>query len=148
MEFRLAEAKLHHCGQMARRLRSPQAQAMASIGLRSHAELRQRFTESAFKRSWLIDGKLAAIGGVTGSWISSEGLVWLALSEDCARHPRQTALTARAQLAEMLETRSQVFTLMFPSDPVSMRWVKFLGFEAAAGETPDGTILMRRRSDG
>ena len=145
MEFKLADAKLHHCGALARKIRAPQAQGMASIGLRTHAELRLRFAESAYRRAWFIDGRLAALGGVTGPRLSTTGIVWLALSEECAKYPRQTALTARAQLAEILKTREEVFTLMLPGDRVAWRWVEFLGFEGVEQpKNDDGTIWMRR----
>ena len=130
---------------MIRRLRAEQAEALASIGIKSHAELRARFYESSFRRAWLVDGRLTGLGGVTGSHLSTEGLVWLALSHDVMRYPRQTALTARAQLEEIMATRRRVFTLMFPSDAASMRWVEFLGFEQVAEQpdwVPPGTVLM------
>lgn len=147
-EFRLIDAKPWHVGQMIRKLRRAQAGALASIGIRSHAELRARFGESSFKRAWTIDGKLAALGGVTGPAISSTGFVWLALSDAVAAYPRQTALTARRQLAEIMETRHEVTTLMVPSDAASMRWVEFLQFEAVSDQpewVPEGAILMWHR---
>jgi hypothetical protein len=144
-EFRLIEAKLHHCGQMIRKLRSAQAGALASIGIRSHAELRARFAESSYKRSWTIDGRLAALGGVTGSHMSSTGFIWLALAEDATRYPRQTALVARSQLAEIMVTRCEVYTVMFPEDAASMRWIEFLRFVKADYQpdwVPAGAVLM------
>lgn len=144
-EFRVIEAKLYHCGQLTRKLRAAQSGALASIGIRSHAELRARFGESSFKRSWTIDGKLAAMMGVTGSHLSTTGMIWLALSEDATRHGRRTALIARAQVAEVMETRHKIYSVMFKSDTASMRWIKFLQFEDAE-EQPDwlpaGAVLM------
>jgi hypothetical protein len=147
-EFRLVPAKIWHCGAMIRKLREAQAGALASIGIRSHAELRARFAESSLKLSWEIDGKLSALGGVTGSLLSSTGFIWLALAEEATRYPRQTALTARVQLAEIMKTRHEVFSVMFPSDAASMRWIKFLKFEDAEQQpqwVPAGAVLMVHR---
>ena len=141
----MIEAKLHHCGQLVRKLRAAQAGALATIGAHSHAELRARFGESSFKRSWLIDGELAGMMGVTGSHLSSTGLIWLALAEKATRHGRRTALIARETLAEAMETRHDVYTIMFRSDAASMRWIEFLRFHEAKTQPdwlPDGAVLM------
>ena len=145
-EFKMVEAKLHHCGQLVRKLRAAQSGALATVGARSHAELRACFAESSFKRSWLIDGELAGMMGVTGSHLSSTGLIWLALASMATRHGRRTALVARETLAEVMETRHDVYTIMLKGDPASMRWIEFLRFHEVATQPdwlPDGAVLMR-----
>lgn len=143
-EFRLVEAKLHHCGQIVRRLREPQKEGFAALGLNPHTELRERFGQSSFKRAWLIDGRLAGLGGVTGSLASSTGYVWLALSNECARYPKETSATARRMLDNFLQTRHELFAAVFAKDEVSVRWARFLQFEPI--EAADGVIFMRRRA--
>ena len=54
------------------------------------------------RKAWLIDGKLSALGGVTGSKMSSTGFVWLALSSAAMKYPIQIVKTARAQLDEII----------------------------------------------
>ena len=99
-----------------------------------------------FKRSYTIDGRLAGMMGVTGSLLSSTGLIWLALAEEATRYPRGTALLARATVAEIMQTRHEVFTVMFQIDAASMRWIEFLRFYEADNQPdwlPDGMVLMR-----
>lgn len=148
MKVEFGEAKPWHCGQLTRTLRPAQSGAFAAIGVSSHRELRARFMESSVKRAWFIDGELAALFGITGPQISTTGIVWLALSEKATRLPKITAIYARRELARMMEARHEVFTLMFPSDAVSMRWVEFLGFEPVGAPNQDGTLLMVRRNLG
>jgi hypothetical protein len=74
-KFEIVEAKAWHCGAMSRALRLEHQKAVAMIGLNSHRELRGMFDESIFRKAWLIDGRLAAVGGVTGPALSSYGIV-------------------------------------------------------------------------
>ena len=143
--FRLADAKPYHCGRILRRLRDPQRAAFATLGLDAHRQLRDRFGESSFKRAWLIDGELAGLGGVTGSPLSTTGLIWLALTPDCARFPRQTIETARMMLAHVMATREEVYAVLFVSDAASVRFARFLGFEPVDAPAPDGTLVMVHR---
>ena len=147
-ELRRVEAKLWHCGQLTRRLRGAQSRELASIGIRSHAELRDRYGESSFKQSWTIDGKLAGMCGVTGSHLSFTGLIWLALSDVATRHPALTARAARSQIAEIMLTRREIYSVMFTGDAVSMRWIAFLRFDKAEHQPdwiPPGAVLMVHR---
>ncbi len=145
-EFELRPARLYHCGRMIRKLRAAQAGALATLGIHLHTELRARFSESSYKESWFIDRKLAALGGVTGSLMSSTGFIWLAVSDDATRYPRQLALMIRTLLARVMETRHEVYTVIFKEDIVSLRWVEFLRFHEAKTQPdwlPDGAVLMR-----
>jgi hypothetical protein len=45
-------------------------------------------------------------------------------------------------LAKVLETREEVYAVMFASDPVSVRFARFLGFEPVETDAPDGAVLM------
>lgn len=83
--FATIEAKAWHCGQMARKLRRAHAHAAARIGTDVHTSLTEMFQASPWRRAWLIDGKLAALGGVAGPMMADSGFVWLALAEFDAR---------------------------------------------------------------
>jgi hypothetical protein len=142
--FELIPAKRYHCGQIIRRLRRSQAETFLAMGLDPHAELWATFSQSSFKRAWLIDGRLAGICGVTGSLASSTGMAWAALSAEAARYPKETTKTARRVLDNALQNRHELFASVFANDHVSVRWARFLEFEPI--ESIDGVIFMRRRS--
>jgi hypothetical protein len=83
--FQVIEAKEHHCGQIVRRLRAEHARAIAGFGVHAHREIRTNFDASAFRRAWLIDGRLAALFGVTGALLGVARL-WVA-RPDVGRDP-------------------------------------------------------------
>lgn len=127
-DFTIIEAKPWHCGQMARALRAEHREVIARIGIDCHKELRARFNASSFRRAWLIDGQLAALGGVVGSKLSSCGMVWLALSHVAGRFPLETVREARRQLAELMQTKRDLWTTILDDDAASKRFAIFLGF--------------------
>lgn len=129
--FDIIEARAHHCGQMARLLRIEHQQAVARLGLNSHRELRERFGQSSFRRAWLIDGGLAALGGVTGAKISGHGFLWLAISERARRCPVAIVKEARRQLAEIMIVKRELATTILAGDAAARRLAIYLGFHVA-----------------
>jgi hypothetical protein len=126
--FDLIEAKTWHCGMMIRMLRREQKEAMAAIGVDSHRELRAAFDDSAYRRAWLIDGKLVGIGGIAGPMLSPFGLVWLALSNKATKYPLALVRLLRRQLDELMETKRILLTTILGGDEASERFAVFMGF--------------------
>lgn len=127
--FQIIEAKAHHCGAIIRRLREEHQEAVAWLGINSHREIRDKFDASTFRRAWTIDGRLAGLGGVVGTAISSEGFVWLALTNEASRHPFAVAREARRQLAAIMVTKRALYTNLTPEDKTALRFAMRLGFE-------------------
>lgn len=128
MRFEIIEGRPWHCGQIARTMRREHREAVACLGIDSHREISQRFEVSAFRRAWLIDGKLAALGGITGSAISGTGFLWLALSESATRYPVAIIKEARRQLDEILTVKNEIVTTILDMDEPARRMAIFLGF--------------------
>lgn len=133
--FQIIPARAWHCGQMCRLLRSAHREAVTAIGIDAHRELRDRFEASAFRRAWLVDGRLGALGGVVGSPLATEGFVWLAIAENALRHPVVVAREARRQIDRLMDTRRMLTTLALDDDPRALRFALHLGFEPMSDET-------------
>ena len=138
--FSLIPARAHHCGQMCRLLRHEHARAIAAIGIEPHRALRHYFDQSSIRKAWLIDGKLAGLGGVTGTKMASTGFVWLALSSAAMKYPIKIVKTARAQLDEIMTIKHDLVTTIIDGDEAAQRLAVFLGF------TPSGTEWHRAAS--
>ena len=98
------------------------------IGLDSHRELRGRFDDSTFRRAWMIDGKLAALGGVTGTRASSMGYVWLAFSGAATKYPIAIVKEVRRQIAAIMTVKRNIYTTIVDGDDAAKRMAVFLGF--------------------
>jgi hypothetical protein len=113
---------------MSRVLRLEHQKAVAMVGLNSHRELRAAFDESTYKRAWFIDGKIASIGGVTGTALSSYGLIWLAFSNAATKYPVAMVKLMRRQIAEIMQTKRFLITTILEGDEASERFAIFMGF--------------------
>ena len=127
--FEIIEAKTHHCGQIIRRLRDEHQAAILGLGISSHHAIRANFDGSTFRKAWLIDGHLAGLGGVTGPALSSEGFIWLALTNEAASHPYAVTREAIRQIAEIMILKRTLYTHLIPEDKVALRFATRLGFE-------------------
>lgn len=145
--FSIIPARAHHCGQMVRLLRTEQAQAVARLGVDSHKELRARFDASSFRRAWMIDGKLAGIGGVTGTKLSWRGYVWLALANAALPYRMTIVREARRQLDEIMGSKRELLTTILDGDEASKRFAIFLGFVVIDGAWLDAATSRTARRE-
>lgn len=129
--FTPIEAKAHHCGQMVRSLRAEHQQAVAALGINAHRDLRDRFMQSTIRRAWSLDGKLAGLLGVTGSALSAQGLIWLAITDEAAKHPVAVLRECRRTIDEIMIVKRELFTTLIPDDKTALRFAMYLGFEVA-----------------
>lgn len=117
----IVPARRYHCGQISRLLRDQQAQVILHAGRKPHHDLRRAYDASSFRASWLIDGKLMAMGGLTGSILSPEGFLWLAISKEAEEeHPIATARAARYQVEAMLEKKERLYVSVLKDDRKSV----------------------------
>jgi hypothetical protein len=130
--FEIIEAKMHHCGKMVRRLRSEHARLIGELGVDPHRELTNILYASSYRRAWLIDGELAALGGVAGALASPHGYVWLAVSELALKYPLAMVKEARRQLETIMTTRSRLTTILIGNDAAARRFAIFLGFRVSS----------------
>lgn len=129
--FQVIEAKPFHCGQMARLLRVEHRKALALVGVDTHRELRASFDDSYFRKAWLIDGKLAGLGGVRGTSLSPFGFVWLALSAEALKYPLEIVREARWQMRFIMTTKMEIYTTLIDHDETARRFAVFMGFHVA-----------------
>jgi hypothetical protein len=127
--FEVVEGRPWHCGQIVRTLRRDHAEVLSRLGLDAHKMLRACFDDSSFRRAWLIDGRLGAIGGVMGTSASCHGFVWIAFSEEATKYPIEIVREARKQLRGIMSHRHELVTSLVLSDITSVRFAKFLGFK-------------------
>lgn len=123
-----AEAKLHHCGQISRAVRSPQLAGAGALGLDAHRELRRCFEASCIRQSYFIDGKLAAMWGLTGTLSDPEGHVWLALNNVATQYPFRVAREAVRSLRGIFPYKHRLTTTIVGMDWASRDFAERMGF--------------------
>lgn len=146
-EFSVIEAKAWHCGQMARILRAEQTRALTNAGIDVHREMRHSFDESCYRRAWLIDGNLAALGGVVGSPLEINAYVWVAVSRLAQRYPLAMIKEFRRQMIYARATHDMLVTSILPEDGQSLRFAVFMGFHAARSGRGQAALSKMSRHD-
>lgn len=147
-EFRSIDARTFHLGRMARRMREDDAAAAAAMGVNVHAQMHSIFNASAYRKAWMIDGSLAAIGGVIGTLASSSGFLWLLLSKEAQRHPRALVRDARRHVAEIMETYTDLTTTVTRGDEAARRFATHFGFRLKHPIDQHGPqVVMEMRRD-
>lgn len=144
-KFDIVEARLWHTGQMARLLRFEHHRALTVIGADAHRELRLGFEDSSYCRSWLIDGRLAAIGGVRATALSPLGYVWLALTDEACRHPIALVKEGRRQIAHIMRVKRELATTLIEGDDAARRFAVFMGFHVAHDGVGDAAVSRAGR---
>ena len=139
--FEIIEAKPYHCGQIIRILRHEHAQALRAYGNDFHRKLRTAFDSSAYRRAWLIDGKLAAVGGVTGTLMAPQGFLWLAVSQMATRYRVAMVKEAQAQIDMLLRVKTDLFAVTIVGDKTAQRFARHLGFLIQHPLDNDGLLL-------
>src|SRR5277367_6666541 len=144
----VVEAKRHHCGLMARRMRQSQGDAIAGIGVDPHREMVRVFERSSFRRSVFWDGELVAMGGVIGSALAPHGYVWLALGEGFARdHPVAATREALRWTRRLMKEKTALTAICLNGDGISRRFAEFLGFKDGGPEfSPEYAALVLRKA--
>lgn len=127
--FEIIPGKLRHCGAIARAARVEHRLAISALGYELHREVRTIFAETLAPKAWLIDGQLAALGGVAGGPLLPSGILWLVLSEAATRFPVVCIREAKRQIEEGLHTRHELTACVVSGDKAALRFALYLGFE-------------------
>lgn len=144
--FEVVEAKAHHVGQVVHNLRAQHSDNMKILGIGAHRALREAYEISSFRRSWMIDGRVAAIGGVTGPLLCTTGIVWLAFTQAATRFPVQIIKEARRQLAEIMAIKTEVDSAIVVGDEAAWRFASFLGFDLKLPDAAGNWVTLHRET--
>jgi hypothetical protein len=148
MISQLIDAKPYHCGRIVRLLRPEHAAIMKRIGADMHRDLRLHFDSSSYRKAWLVDGQLMAIGGIEGPKAASSGMGWLALAADAPKVGWQFARMALREFDALFPVKHQIATLILKDDLDSVRFAYFLGFRVERIDTVNGVPVLAMICDG
>lgn len=143
MRIEQIEAQVWHCGQLSRTLRAEHRAVLDHMQAPTHRELRDTFEDSCFRRSWLLDGKLAAMAGVKGPLATSDGGLWMVITDEMAKHPFAICKHALRYLDEVMRLKTYLGTGVFSDDRGGVAFAYFLGFMVDGREPVNGVPAMQ-----
>jgi hypothetical protein len=141
--FETIPAKRSHCSKIACLTRDDQREAIIALGLDPYRELVQAFDQTPAPTAWLIDGELAALGGVAGPpGTCPIGVAWLVIAEYATRFSFALVREVKRQLTSAHEIYPLVVSPLLPTDKKSLRFAAFLGFAVEHAHLQDGLLFV------
>lgn len=145
-DFQIIPADRHHCREIVNLIRSEERELTLTLGLDPLRLYEDAFDNTAHPKAWMIDGDLAAIGGVSGPLLSVFGFIWLALAARASKYRIAIVKEARHQIEMARAERRILITSLTPGDIKAERLAYFLGFEIIEGHFHRGMQIARHCS--
>lgn len=80
--------------------------------------------------------------------MAPEGMIWLALSDEVVKHPREIVREVSRTLKFLMTIKNRIYGAPFECDPASIRFAEFFGFVRYPDETAMvGTVPMVLAND-
>lgn len=118
-----------HLREMANALRPEDEQEILSFGLTKEKALWQSYKYSILRKTALIDGKIAAIWGVSGTLLSNNGRPWLMTTPEVKRiSPLRFTRIYQKEALAMLEIFPQLCNIVETSYTEAIRLLEISGF--------------------
>lgn len=145
MRYQIVDAKLSHIRAIAPKLREGDRKEVEATGMAPRHLLHKLWASSFMRRAAIVDGEIAAVWGCGGALASAEGEAWLLTAPAIERIPVAFLKEMRANLREMLETKSTIVSSVLSSYTKSVRFMRIVGFTVGAGhEVGNFTFLELR----
>jgi hypothetical protein len=129
ISFSVKEGRRWHCGALVRKLRPEQKAVAVKLGADAHRNLWEAYRRSGITRAWVSsEGRVLGLMGVLGPMLATDGMVWLALSEEATRYPIQIIKEAKKLLGWIMLFKHRLYADPFVADETSVRFAKRLGF--------------------
>lgn len=130
--------------EMAEAMTADSKDVANNLGFTPLKALWNSYRNSLYCKTGLIDGKIAAIWGLSGTMLSETAQPWLILSPEVKRSPLRVAFIYRKELNNMLKL-FPVLEEWCPADnEPSIRMLELMGFRVSKNITPIGGVEYRK----
>lgn len=153
-QYQVVEARWHHCGALARKIRNGHWLSYVEAGLDIRALLHELWGASYHRKSWLRDGRIIAMGGLTGTMLSRSARIWFAVAPEAEKQRFAFLRMVLSNLDEVSREKRELLTTVATNDATGRRFAEWLGFvedgpSVQIGETGVFIVpmVLRRRND-
>jgi hypothetical protein len=148
--YEIIPATIVHVHQLARVLREADAAEARALGQDPRKLLRASFRMSLYARTAFVEGKIAAMWGLTSDILSDTGCPWLLTSAAIESLPMIFAREARKEVAAMLSLRPRLENFVAADYGRACRFLEILGFtvDPPAPLGPRGALFRRAHIEG
>ena len=131
IDLQRIDATLAHAKDLGARLRqADQDEVMAACGLTAEDALILAVAHAKQAHAWLLDGRLVAISGISGSLIDANvGVVWMLASDDVDQFPKLLVKGQREYVRTLLQGHDMLMNFVDNRNIKAHRWLRWLGFQ-------------------
>jgi hypothetical protein len=124
----IVDATVEHVRSLGGRLRTEDALEITSLGETPRSALWHSFRGSPFRRTVLVDGKVAGMWGVHGDLMGERGTPWFLTAPEIERIPVFVVKQGRQEVARMLRIYPHLSNYVLASYCRAVRFISLLGF--------------------
>lgn len=126
--YRIVPGHPGHIAALAARMRIGDSHELHALGMTAQEGARISLRESLYARTVFVDGEMAAMFGLGGSFISRDGQPWLLTTPAIERVPFAFARVGRQLVAEMLTHKPFLWNYVTAEYHAAVRLLEILGF--------------------
>lgn len=136
-----------HIADIVGKLRQEDGETEALLGIDIHEKLSLICDRSKYRKSWLVDGNLAAMGGVLDASASPGiGHLWLTMTRKAKQHVSPLFRTVSAEMADIMKT-GDFHTTIVRADEARWAFARHCGFRLQHPTRYRDIMTMELRSD-
>lgn len=141
----VVDATPEHIRLLAADMKEEDAETTILLGSTPYKALWKAYRTSLFKKAAFINGKIAAMWGVAGTYLGEKGYPWLLMSHAADEYPFRVAFCYRQELKKMLELFPVLEDWVHVGNTKSLRMLELMGFKMSSPQPlgKDGAMLVR-----
>ena len=146
-EITIVETCPWHLREMAETMTADSVEVAHRLGFTPLKALWQSYRGSIICKSAFINGKIAAIFGLSGVMFGDTGRPWLILTPETREHPFRVAFIYRKELNKMQEMFPILEDWVPADNEASIRMMELMGFKVSRNEikVADGVFRKAER---
>ncbi len=113
------------------------------VGIPAHVALWRAYKQSLIRRSVLVEGKVVAMFGVTGTFLGKKGRPWFVASPFVEDYPIKLAFRYRTEVKNMLKLFPILEDLVCVDDEKTTRLLEILGFKFGLPQSFNKIMFMK-----
>lgn len=145
MRYQIIEATPAHVLGLRDRLRAGDVEEVTCIGSSPSRALWRSYRASVIRRTMIVDGTVAAVGGCGGSVLVGVGQPWLLTAPEVESLPVSFVREGRAEIGKFLELFPKLENIVLAKYSRACRFLQVLGFQLdeAVATGPHGALFRR-----
>jgi|SRR5215471_10905680 len=147
VDYLIREAEFADIGRLCGTLRYDDLMEITCFGARPFVVIRKCYKQSHYKRTALVEGRIAAMWGLGGVMLGSKGEPWLLTAPAIERAPISFVREARVEVARLCSMSRHLEGFCAASYSRAHRLLRILGFTVSEPFVHKGASMVRYSMD-